>query len=64
MENYQHFRNVQSEQKKRDLDLPEAPFTRDFLEPISADLPKGCWNLQASERSDTVLIRSLNWPGY
>lgn len=64
MENYQHFRNVQSEQKKAALDQPEAPFTRDFLEPISADLPKGCWNLQANERCDNVLIRSLNWPGY
>jgi len=64
MENYMHFRNVQDENKKAALDKPDAPFTRDFLEPISSDKPLKCWNMQSNNRGDTVLIRSLTWPGY
>lgn len=62
---YMHFRNVQeNDQKKADLEKAEATFKADFLECIQDDLPKGCWNIQGNERGDTVLIRSLNWPGY
>lgn len=45
MGSYMHFRNVQSADKKAALDKPEAPFAKDFLEPITGDLPRGCWNL-------------------
>jgi radial spoke head protein 9 len=64
LKSYYHFRNVQTAEKKTDLDKPEAPFKEDFLETIDCDMPRGCWNIQSSERNDTVLIRSLNWPGY
>ena len=32
LENYLHFRNVQDEQKRAELDLPTAPFNERFLE--------------------------------
>lgn len=65
LSSYMHFRNVQDcEQKKADLEKAEATFKEDFLESIQQDAPKGCWNIQSNERGDTVLIRSLNWPGY
>ena len=44
LKNYAHFRNVQTEAKKKRLDLESAPFDPCFLELIDADLPKGCWN--------------------
>ncbi len=64
LKSYLHFRNVQAADKKAELDRPEAPFKADFLESIEGDMPRGCWNIQSCERGDTVLIRSLNWPGY
>lgn len=64
LSSYTHFRNVLDERKKEDLDLPTAPFNPCFLESISEDNPKGCWNLVLDDRKETVLIRSFMWPGY
>lgn len=61
---YLHFRNVQTEEKKKALDEPNAPFNTNFLESIAEDQPKGCWNLQSDMVSTNVLGRSLLWPGY
>lgn len=64
LENYLHFRNVQDEDKRQELELPTAPFNKNFLENASCDNPKGCWTIQKDERSDNVMVRSLMWPGY
>jgi len=62
--NYLHFRNVQTIAKKKLLETPEVPFRNDFLENIAREKPAGCWSLQQDERHQTVIIRSLIWPGY
>ena len=59
LDNYLHFRNVQDERKKEELDLPSAPFNTRFLESAQLDQPKGCWTLQADERGERVMVRSL-----
>lgn len=64
LDSYLHFRSVQDEQKRAELDLPTAPFNEKFLECISEDQPKGCWALQLDERCEQVMVRSLQWPGY
>lgn len=64
LNSYAHFRNVQADQNKRKLDEPSAPFNKQFLESISRDRPSGCWNLQHDLQKETVLVRSLLWPGY
>lgn len=64
LSSYVHFRNVQSEYNKAALDLPSAPFNKNFLESISGDKPKGCWNFLNTQPSQNVLGRSLLWPGY
>jgi radial spoke head protein 9 len=64
LDNYVHFRNVQSEASKIRLDEPSAPFSSRFLESISEDQPKGCWNFQLDLHKETALGRSLLWPGY
>ena len=64
LENYLHFRNVQDEQKRADLDLPTAPFNERFLESAAEDQPRGSWTLQKDERQESVMVRSLSWPGY
>lgn len=64
LDSYLHFRNVQTDEKKALLEEPSAPFNPNFLESISADEPKGCWNFQHDLSKKTVLGRSLMWPGY
>lgn len=64
LENYLHFRNVQTQEKRAALDEPTAPFNPQFLEAASDDQPKGCWTLQRDERQETTVVRSLMWPGY
>ena len=64
LSNYLHFRNVQTEEKKRALDEPTAPFNPRFLESAQDDQPKGCWSIQKDERKETTVVRSLMWPGY
>jgi len=64
LNSYLHFRNVQTDEKKALLDEPSAPFNSNFLESISGDEPKGCWNFQHDLSKKTVLGRSLIWPGY
>lgn len=64
LENYLHFRNVQTREKKALLEQSDAPFRTDILEPIVTDTPRGCWSLQMDEVGATVLIRSLSWPGF
>lgn len=64
-----HFRNVQSQTYKEQLDQPGAPFNPNFLETISDDMPRGLWTIQGggvdTEHSDRIItIRSLMWPGF
>lgn len=59
LKNYLHFRNVQAPERKDVLDRPDVPFNKHFLEPLSADFPKGCWSVQRDDRSENVLVRSL-----
>lgn len=62
LDNYMHFRNVQSGEKKDALDSPAASFNARFLESAALDQPKGTWTLQG--RTEHVHIRSLKWPGF
>jgi len=55
---------VQDDARKKLLDEPSAPFDAGFLDPIEKDLPMGCWNFQHDFTKQTVLGRSLIWPGF
>lgn len=61
---YLHFRNVLDEEKKKNLDLPSAPFDTHFLEAIKNDKPNGSWSFQHDLAKQTVLGRNLLWPGF
>jgi len=64
LENYQHFRNVQTLTLKSELDKPSAPFNHRFLEPILDDFPKGLWSIQRDNTKTMAVIRNLLWPGW
>ncbi|EFC38844.1 predicted protein [Naegleria gruberi] len=36
----------------------------DFADPVDDDIPYGCWSVQYEEIINTVVGRSLLWPGY
>lgn len=36
----------------------------DFLDPIAADKPAGCWTLSMNPSDSCSVLRSLAWPGY
>ena len=61
---YLHFRNVQSKEKRMQLDRDDAIFTYDFLDPADQDIPKPCWSVQIDSTKALVNVRSLLWPGY
>jgi len=61
---YLHFRNVQSQAKRSQLDRDDAIFTYDFLDPAEKDLPQPCWSLQTDSAKELINVRSLLWPGY
>ena len=42
---YSHFRNVQDEKKRANLEADDAIFNRAFLDDVEGDLPHGCWTL-------------------
>lgn len=39
-------------------------FSKDFLDNIEKDSPRGCWSTQIDAKGTTVTLRSLLWPGY
>ena len=64
LQSYSHFRNVLDGAKKTQLEQPGIAFDERFLEDISTDCPKGCWNFQLDTSGKISLGRSLLWPGY
>lgn len=64
LESYAHFRAPTSVGALRGLARPDAQFFEDFLDPVAADLPMGCWVVRQDPSLACVTVRSLAWPGY
>lgn len=62
--NWMHFRQPLYQQKKRDMEKAEAIFSKDLLDDIAHDLPKGCWTIQPDLSMNLATIRSLKWHGF
>jgi len=61
---YAHFRPPSSIASLRALARTDAEFYSSFLDPLEADLPKGCWAVRQDPSATLVTLRSLVWPGY
>ena len=64
LEKYMHFRNVQSHQKKEQMEREDAIFVPNFLDPLVLDQPQGAWAIHLDATKTMANIRSLVWPGY
>lgn len=61
---YVHFRPPANIASLRALARTDAEFYANFLDPLEADLPTGCWAVRQDASAGLVTIRSLSWPGY
>mmetsp|Transcript_16183 Transcript_16183/g.18576 ORF Transcript_16183/g.18576 Transcript_16183/m.18576 type:complete len:304 (+) Transcript_16183:34-945(+) len=64
LQNYQHFKPAATEEKLEFISRGEAVFAYDFLDPLTSDLPKGCWSVHTDSSKTEITVRSLLWPGY
>ena len=62
LQNYFHLRPALLE--KTPLERSQVDKSIDFLDPLSADVPTGCWSLQYERGGQATLLRSLKWPGF
>lgn len=46
------------------LERDDALFTFDFLDPLTEDMPKGCWSVHSDSSKRGITVRSLLWPGF
>ncbi|XP_033125907.1 radial spoke head protein 9 homolog [Anneissia japonica] len=63
LQNYFHFREAVKLKEKTLLEKADMEKSIDFLDPISDDIPRESFSLQAERGSGLVIIRSLLWQG-
>merc|ERR1711990_640289 len=61
---YVHFRPPTSVASLRALARTDVQFYKNFLDPVTDDLPKGCWACRQDPSASLVTLRSLMWTGY
>ncbi|CAM9526343.1 unnamed protein product, partial [Hapterophycus canaliculatus] len=64
LRSYFHFRNPESIEAIAALAKKGLVRDADFLDPIAADKPPGCWTLSMNPSNSCSVLRSLAWPGY
>lgn len=64
LNNYQHFRNVQSKSKMQALLHDDAVFSRNFLDHLNDDKPLGAWSVQKDSTGCSAIIRNHGWFGF
>ena len=64
IENYFHFRKIESQNKRDMIDMGKAVFDFSFLDSLSDDNLKCAWSIQTDSAKTVSNIRSLVWPGY
>jgi radial spoke head protein 9 len=64
LENYFHFRKIESQNKKDMIDMGKAVFDFSFLDCLSDDELKCSWSIQTDSAKSVSNIRSIVWPGY
>jgi radial spoke head protein 9 len=64
LENYFHFRKIESQNKKDMIDMGKAVFDFSFLDCLCDDELKCGWSIQTDLAKSVSNIRSIVWPGY
>ncbi len=61
---WSHFRNVQCQEKKAQIEQESAIYKVDFLDEACCDQPKGQWSVQKDSTKTVACVRNLQWPGH
>lgn len=64
LDSYLHFRTPRDPYSVSKYRKATAMNDTEFLDPITNDLPKGCWRLQSSKAGLEVNVKNLLWPGF
>ena len=64
IENYFHFRKIESQNKRDMIDMGKAVFDFSFLDCLCDDELKCGWSIQTDLAKSVSNIRSIVWPGY
>lgn len=62
LHNYLHLRPPVV--KRSPLERAQQDKALDFLDPVSIDVPNGCWALQYERGGSVAVLKSLLWPGF
>ncbi len=60
---YQHFRPVETAEKKEQLERNEGVLQTDIFDSLASDKPKDAWSVQV-RAGHIAAVKSLLWPGY
>jgi radial spoke head protein 9 len=63
IKNFLHYRVPTQKWNTNLLTRDDYNFAMDFLDPLDVDIPEGCWLLNLTVSEDTVVLKSLYWPG-
>mmetsp|Transcript_4502 Transcript_4502/g.3941 ORF Transcript_4502/g.3941 Transcript_4502/m.3941 type:complete len:299 (+) Transcript_4502:69-965(+) len=64
LDSYLHFRTPRDPYSVSKYRKATAMNDTEFLDPITNDLPKGCWRLQSKSAGLEVNVKNLLWPGF
>ena len=64
LDSYLHFRTPRDPYSVSKYRKAAAMNDTDFLDPITSDLPSGCWRLQSKKAGLEVSIKNLLWHGF
>merc|ERR1712025_136346 len=64
LKSFYHFRQPVTLSAMGALERKGLVKSTDFLDPISGDLPHGCWALKKNPSESVVTLSSLRFPGY
>eukprot|EP00055_Hartaetosiga_balthica_P005145 m.14643 g.14643 ORF g.14643 m.14643 type:complete len:297 (-) comp4347_c0_seq1:159-1049(-) len=63
LSSYCHFREPVTLLQLSEMERAKLDKGLDFLDPLSDDIPKGCWSIQYQNGAESVVLRSQLWPG-
>ncbi|XP_063079483.1 radial spoke head protein 9 homolog [Engraulis encrasicolus] len=63
LSSYLHFSEPKKQRKLSIMEMAESDPCKDFLDPLSEDIPKGMWSIQFERGSSACVLRSLLWLG-
>lgn len=63
IKSFQHFRLPTRKINTNLISRDDYNYAIDFLDPLDIDVPEGCWQIQITDDEESVILKSMYWPG-